>query len=491
MFALLVFLLLRGEVLYSQYFTGSTTGSYSGVGSVMVNPALMANSRYYLDVNIIAAGSFIHNNFAYLARDEYNFFRFLSPEYEYPLHDKTYGTGERAAYTVENKRLKNMFLNGRILGPSAMLAVQNHTFAVFTAFRTVSSFRQIPYDVANYFYYSLDYHPQHGIEYDHADPIKTASMSWSELGLSYAYNFNTRARSYWAVGASARMLFGHAAYYVYLDRLRYYVPDDDNLYVNQATGDAAYAFPVDYATNDFLGNELMNGKGFAADLGVSYTYTERSHGQVKYKYLCQQRFFPYKFRIGVSLMDLGFITFNSRARHYRFEDNSGVWHQIDTLQAYYDNLDYISADINNRICGAPDCALEAEKFTMYLPFTLGLQADYHFLNAWFISVSMHLPVNYARSQVRPAGGLMVTPRYEKEVFEFGVPVTLHDFRHPLLGAYARFYNVTIGTDNLGGFVNLSHHYGFDIYVALKFSLVKDRCRKKGVRFCTDDSRYYY
>ncbi|HSG68442.1 MAG TPA: DUF5723 family protein [Bacteroidales bacterium] len=482
-------MLFTSKPLVAQYFTGSTTGSFSGVNNVVVNPALMSNSRYYLDVNIMGSGSFFYNNFAYFARDEYNLFRFLSPGYQYPQHAKEFGKGERAAYTVENTRLKNLFVNGRILGPSAMLAVNNHTFALFSSFRTVSSFREIPYDVANYFYYSLDYRPQHGTEYDHRDPIKTASLSWSEVGFSWAYMLKTNRLTYWSVGLSARALFGHAAYYAYIDNLKYFVPDDDNLFVNNVTGDAAYAFPIDYSTNDFLGNQLLNGMGMGFDMGVSYTHAERTQNSMKYKYLCQQRFMDYKYRIGISLMDLGWIRFNNRARHYSFEDNAGVWHQIDTLQPYYNNLDYISQDINERICGSAECALESDRFSMYLPFSLGIQADYHVKENWYVSGTMRLPINYARSQVRAPGGLMVAPRMETEDFEFGVPITLHDFKHPFAGAYLRFYNITIGTDNIAGFMNLTHHYGFDFYFSLKFSLVKDRCKKRGARFCLDDSRY--
>jgi len=472
----------------SQYLTGTTIGSYAGVNNVIVNPAMMSNSRYYVDANVASFGSFFHNNYAYFAQDEYSIFKFFNTGYSYPEHDKEYGTGERTAYTVENQNIKNVFVSGRVLGPSAMVAFNNHTFAFHTGFRSVSSFRDVPYDVANFLYYSLDYSPQHQIRYQHEDPIKSASLSWSEMGFSWAYLFGKYYRSQWSVGVSAKLLFGHAGYYVYLDRLDYYVQDDDNLYINNVHGEAAYSLPLDYDDNQLYNGSAIKGMGMGFDIGLSYTHTEKGHSNTYYARPCQQQFDEYKYRVGISLMDFGWIGFNDVARKYVFEDNRGVWHQIDTLEPYYSNLNFISEDISTRLCGSEECALESDNFTMYLPMTLGMQFDYHYKKNWYLSSTLRLPVNYAKSQVRAAPTFMVAPRMETETLEFGVPLTLYNFRQPIVGAYMRFYNVTVGTDNIAGFLNVTNHYGFDFYVSLKINFIKNRCKKRKPRFCMDDDR---
>ena len=464
-------------------------GSYAGINNVIINPSMMANSRYYVDVNVVSVGSFFQNNFAYFDRKEYGIINLFNPGYSFPVHEKEYGTGERTAYTVENTKLKNVFLNARMLGPSVMVAYNNHTFAFQTSIRTVSSFTDIPYDMANYFYYSLDYAPQHGVEYAHEDPIKTASLSWSEVGFSWSYMFGKYNRDHWSVGVSAKMLFGHAAYYVYLDEITYFVPDDDNLYVRNVKGETAYSLPVDYSTNKLYNGSPVKGMGMGFDIGFSYVHTERGHSDYRYKRLCQQKFDPYKYRIGVSLMDFGWIGFNDVARKYEFDNMHGEWHEIDTLQPYYSNLDYISDDVSTRLSGTADGALNADNFTMYLPFALGVQFDYHYVKNWYLSGSLRMPISYARSEVRAAASIMVAPRMETGSLEFGVPLTLHEFRQPIVGAYLRFHNITVGTDNVAGFLNLTHHYGFDFYVSLKINFLKDNCKKKVPRFCGGDYHY--
>jgi hypothetical protein len=479
----MIMLFFVSQPAFSQYFSGTNMGSYSGVSNVMVNPALLSNSRYYLDVNVISGGSFAHNNYAYLSTDGYNVTKFLNPGYEMPMHEKEYGQGERPAYTVENKRAKEFFVNGRVIGPSVMVSVNDHTFAMHTSFRSVNSVRDLPYDMANYFYYSLDYKPQHGYEYEHRDPIKFGTLTWSEIGISWAYQFSKDNRDRWSFGVSAKMLFGHAGSYVYVENMKYFVPDADNLYVRNIDGEAAYALPVDYNNNELYSGSKINGMGMGVDLGLSYTHTYKGHSNLKYKRLCQQRFEPYKYRIGVSLMDFGYIRFNDRARKYEYHNESGYWQQVDTLIPYYDNLAFMSSDISTRFSGSEESALVDDKFSMYLPATLGVQFDYNYTKNWYVSGAVRVPLSFAKNQVRAPWSMMVSPRIETQVFEIGTPVSLYDMRYPMIGAYMRFYNFTLGTDNLGGFLNVTNHYGFDVYFSFKINFIKNRCKRKMPRFC--------
>jgi hypothetical protein len=77
---------------------------------------------------------------------------------------------------------------------------------------------------------------------------------------------------------------------------------------------------------------------------------------------------------------------------------------------------------------------------------------------------------------RPAQ-LSVTPRYETQYFEVNLPVSLYDFRYPRMGVAARIWFLTLGTDNLLGFLNLTDFTGFDLYVSVKFNFLKGKCRR--------------
>ncbi len=488
-FMLAVTFCIVPAALKGQSMTGAVTGSYAGVSNASVNPALMANSRYYVDVNLMGGQGFFHNNYAYIGRDDYRFPGIFMPGYEFNMHQKEYGQGERPAYTVNGKRPKQMHLSGNISGPSVMVAANGHTFALLSSFRSVHSMRDIPYDMANYFYYSLDYKPQHGMEYEHRDPMRFATLTWSEFGAGYAYMFGKHNRDRWAFGITARLLFGHSASYAWVEHLKYFTPDDETVYVRNLDGEAAYSLPVHYASNDLQNPFMVRGMGAGFDIGLAYIHTRKGHSDMKYKRLCQQRFEEYKYRIGISLTDLGWISFGKDARKYEYDNVSGLWEQVDTLKPYYSNLEYISRDLSDRFYGSPEGGLTGRQFNMYLPASLGMQFDYHYVNNWYLSASFRYPLLFSKSQVRAPASLMIAPRLETQVFEAGMPFIVHDLRHPMLGAYMRFYNITLGTSNLAGIFNLTDHYGFDIYLSVKISFAKNRCKKKMPRFCADDFRF--
>ena len=70
-----------------------------------------------------------------------------------------------------------------------------------------------------------------------------------------------------------------------------------------------------------------------------------------------------------------------------------------------------------------------------------------------------------------------------------MPISLYEFSEPRIGLSVRFYNITIGTDKLGGLFNFSDFYGLDAYFSLRISLPKGRCFK--LRQWTPCQNYEY
>jgi hypothetical protein len=56
------------------------------------------------------------------------------------------------------------------------------------------------------------------------------------------------------------------------------------------------------------------------------------------------------------------------------------------------------------------------------------------------------------------------------VWEVNLPLSLVDFRDPQIGLAFRIYSLTIGTEKLGTFFNLTDVRGLDLYFALGFNL---------------------
>ena len=177
---LLVFTLIQGG-MQAQDMLGFRSSNYSGIQSLGINPALIHNSRFNLDVNIIGVGATIENNFIFLPKDKLKFFgiknvinKFNDKQYldkfEFKKAEDTYNAS--AAITI--------------MGPGVMFNIKNkHTLAITTQLRSAISANGIQGHIGKYAVEGLTYDPLHSNEFN-AQGFQMNILSWIEYGLSYA-----------------------------------------------------------------------------------------------------------------------------------------------------------------------------------------------------------------------------------------------------------------------------------------------------------------
>ena len=471
----------------SQEMLGLISSNYTGVNAVLINPSSLHSSKLYLDVNIIGAGVFLENNYLYIAAEDYKFTDFFRQGYTLPTHPTNNGAGERPFYSIDNTYDKQVFASARAIGPSAMLQVNDHAFAISTGVRTINMVRNLPYDIANYFYYGLGYLPQRNDRFVNAEEFNTTTMSWSEFALSYALILKKYYKNKWAAGVTVRGLLGHGATYINGYHADYTVPDGETIDIHELDMDIGYALPVDYNTNSYLPGGFVKGKGVSFDLGVTYQRNKKGHSNMKYRKLCHQKFDEYDYRIGLSVLDIGAVKFSNNARLYQYVDGQALWENLDSLARTYENLNDFSEALSTKFCGTPTCALEEEEFKVAMPAAISFQFDYHYKNAIYINATWVQPVRIGKAYIHRPAVLAVTPRYETTAFEFMIPISLYNYTKPRVGAAVRFYNITVGTDKILGYFNLTDFTGLDFYFSVKMFIPKGNCRKpkKNERFCYD------
>ena len=483
----IVLLVVFSITAKSQELIGLVSSNYAGVHGALINPSSLHNSKLYLDINIIGAGVFHENNYLYIAAEEYNFTNFFRNDYTYPTHPSENGAGDRPLYTNDNTSDKNSFTQLRVLGPSAMLIVNDHAFAVSTGFRTINMVRNLPYNMANYFYYGLGYMPQRQLRFSNDQKYSTTTVTWSEIAISYSAVVRKYFKNRWTAGITLKGLLGHGASYINGYQTDYTVPDGETIDIHNLDMDIGYALPVNYTTNEFEPGELFKGKGIGVDLGVTYQRNKKGHSNMKYRKLCNQKFEEYDYRIGLSILDLGAVSYADNARLYKFENGSALWENVDSLFSTYENLNEFSASLSEKFCGGPTCALSETRFKIALPTAVSLQFDYHYRKSIYINAMWVQPVRLGEAYVYRPAILALTPRYESNAFEFMLPLSLYNYRTPRIGAAVRFYNITVGTEKVLGFFNLTDFTGLDLYVSFKMFIPRGNCRKpkKAEMFCAD------
>ena len=249
--------------------------------------------------------------------------------------------------------------------------------------------------------------------------------------------------------------------------------NDSTINVRHLDAGIGYALPVDYNNNDLPIGPLFKGWGVALDLGFTYTRTKMGHQNRKFRELCMQSYPDYLYKIGISLLDLGTISFGKNARQHEYNNVGALWEEIDTLN--FDNLDQVARLASEKFYGDPDASLSGNKISMLTPAAVSAQFDYQFIPNWYINTVVILPIILGPNNIQRPTQIAVVPRYESRLFEFSVPVSLYEMRKPRIGVAARFGFLTLGTDNLGGFLPFSDFTGMDFYFSVKLNFPKGFC----------------
>ncbi len=486
-FLLLSLLIAAGLTGNSQDMLGTILGNYSGIYSTQVNPSAMTNSKVYLDVNIFGLDAFLQNNYLYIDKNDYKLSHFFQSSYQYPEHTELYGTKKRLFYDYSGTTPRQAYASVRIEGPGVMLAWGEHTFALTTAVRSVTSGFNIPNDIANFAYLGLNYKPQQNINYQDSKFFNTATITWAEIGLSYSYPVYARGLTMIALGASIRRLEGMAGGYMYSNDANYIVPNDTTLTVNNANGAFGYALPLNYDNNQFEMGKVFKGGGFAGDIGVTYTRLRNFFHRQDYSTLCGYTHRDYLYRIGLSLIDFGAIRFNTHAEKYSIDNRPSSWTNLNHFD--FVSLHHFMDTVSFKSYGDPNASYRGDKVWIWLPAAISAQFDYHLIQEWYLNATVFYGLPMAKNMAIRPSEIAITPRYESGWFEANLPISLYNWYLVRVGMSLRFYYVTIGTDKIGWLFNANDFTGMDIYIAVKFNLEKGICGSKKQKSCTDSQNY--
>lgn len=469
---ILIFVAFGINVLSAQEMLGIVNSSRSGISGSMINPAVPVTSPFYIDINLFSVDVFAENNYIYMAEEEYRFKRFLMKDPQFPTHGED---DNLIVYDYYNSKDKKAYGNVRLLGPSFSVTYGKHSFGLITGARAVMSAKNIPYDIAKFGFEQLEYPPQYDINYVDNRNIYNAEMAWAEFGFNYSYVVKQQGLDYWAAGATIKLLRGYAGGYFTSENIDYVLLDRDTLIVYNINAEAGYSLPIDYETNELSNSPLFRGKGIGLDLGVIYEKKKSYARTDRVDKLCAQVYIPYKYKVGISLLDIGRIKFKENAERLVFSDASTYWPGVNSVE--FNNVNDFTNIINNQFYGDSAQLVQGNEVKIALPTAISIQADYNYKGNWFVNGTLVYPLQFSKSGIIRPVLFGLTPRYETSLFEVSLPITLYDWTKPRIGLSARFMGFFVGTEKLSGFFHFTDFTGLDFYAGLKLSFNKGNCRR--------------
>ncbi len=456
--AIIVFLIGFGLVLSvnGQENFGALHSNYSPTNSVHINPSSMLDAKTWLDIHIIGAGAYANNSL--VAAESTTLIRLLR-ERTFSEDNLVYRSG-LGRYHAYNRNFVQVL--------SGVWSQGNHAAGLSFGGYTYTDARRIDEPIARFIENGVTQYTQQHLTSYSLNRLRANSLGYAEAKISYAYTFHKRQRNMYMAGISYKKIFPLVGGAANIQILDYNVYNDTILQIDRFLGDA-----VAHTQPEF---SMKGGWGF--DLGFTYQrmysgcenyYPNSSRGGCNRLY--------YKYKIGVSLNDIGYAKFNPDNMNY-------VGYDLAPTTIY--NYENVATDINTfpsafvGLEDQPEDGLVRKPYKMSLPTSISVQFDrailphFLYLNATWVH---GLPRTKGAFGPRRAHSLSLTPRFETKWFDAALPISLYEYQKLQVGLSLRLYVLTIGTDKLLNYFIPSDLYGADFYFHLKVPLFRNpKCR---------------
>lgn len=435
-FAALISLLFFHEAK-SQVPLGFANSNYSVVEASMLNPAAGVDPLPFLDMTFLGAHGFLHSNYAYLPKSEFN-----------PILLKR-GTEFQYSQSTNKKHLQ---ANANVMGVSFNYPIGKLTIGMNTGIRNLISVRNLPANLAEQVANDWQTEDIIGKKYEGSN-FRVNVISYEEIGVNIGAIAYQKEYEMVNVAVRPKILTGAGGYYLHAQSFNYAIIDTQN--VEFSNINATYG-----GTETGFGRGL----GVGVDLGVQYKFMTKSVGNyTPHSFQNQCEKIPYKLKIGFSILDLGLINFNKSSYFRRINNGSVLWTDFkglstDNAKTFIDQMDERFSD---------DLTEETTGYIAYLPTSVSAQFDYNMENGWYLN---GMAFYSFRRKVNFGGELLsyvaFTPRYEKKYFGFYAPVSINRFLIPNAGVAFRLGPLQFGTDNIIPYF-IGDAYRLDVYASLK------------------------
>jgi len=452
-------------LIFSQDEMGQSLSNYSPTTTLKLNPASIADSKVWLDIHLVGAGLSVHNDFAYMPGNDFNWsMLWKNPE---AIPDPNFNRN-RAKYMAHAEAFGQL--------PGFSLVLGKNSLAINTGVRSITDIRGLPEHLANYAIEGFQWADQMGEAFS-ATNMRIASLNFAQVGLSYARMLKVENNEILSAGITVNRFIGIGGAGITIENWDYTVIDSLNLQTSSINGKYGVTEPA-----------FNNGRGWGVDLGIMYKKTRSSvDSYVPHDSDTGCRSSDYIHKIGVAVLDLGRISFDpvfyagtfSNAEPILWEDYSNA--DPEDLEELIDLLDEELSDGNVNASDTP----ETEQFRMLLPTALSFQYD-RWINGPFYIGSTLVQGFGRKNNFGPQrmSQLALIPRAEWKRLELSIPIVLRNYRDPSLGVMLRINSIIIGSDRIGSWIPGVNPdvYGADFYIHFKYSIFnRSACKGKSSR----------
>ena len=471
----------------SQDYLGFANSAFAGVNGIDVNPASIVNNPRRWDVTIIGINVAAGNNYIGMKKSalKKNGSLLKPDENTFPaFNDDDFQTN----YLKERTNIKtaSVFAAVNISLPSFMFTRPKHkdAFAFTCKSRVYANVDGIDPTLATMLYHNTGSPTADSLMYNQnfsALKVSLQTMVWNEYGITYGRTIQETSNERLNVAARAKLLHGLYAMYLFIDNVDYKFYKDDSLLIVSSLVHYGHSTNLEF-------NPSAIGFGFGGkpsvglDLGATYEFYPltdiRSKGKSSSKTTPLQH--EYKYKIGFSVQDLGWIKFlkPSNARDFKADLMGDL--DLNSLQGTGDSpLEGADDTLNVKYQMIPD----DDKFRMNLPTVASLQGDYYAGKNVYVNSTINYAFQFKNNEdkIHEVTTFSLTPRWDWKWVGAYLPLSYNKFSKFRLGFTARIGPIILGMADILPFISKRDIYAADFHFMLKVPHISFKKKNKNPR----------
>lgn len=462
---LLLFIVFTATKLcFSQEFLGYSNSNYSGITGAWLQPASIVDGRLKADVHLAGVTVNLNNNF------------FLYDAKILSLKDSLFDDPLFYDKRITERNLKgNPFalnLNIDIQALSFMFSIDQRNAVGFShRLRTFFQVDGIESDLRVLAMEEFDYDPLMNRNLVNRN-LSVQFHSWKEYNLHYARILKENNQHFIKGGITTKLLKGLGSAYVYSEMLRYSFPDSDtitviNSNISYAASEKTASYINDISVDKILRSESSS-LGF--DFGLVYEYRP-NYMDYKYNMNGSENLWrvdenKYKFKASISLLDVGRIKYMKAegSRDWNANINAIDLIQFNGVSSLEELNDSLTKHFSNETAG--------DTYKMQLPTALSMQFDYHIIHGMYLNFTPFWGFQRVNNEnkTHAVTNYSLTPRWEHEWFDVGVPFHLDQYNNFGVGINFRLGPFIAGVNNLKNVFKSGNTGELELYTAFKIPI---------------------
>jgi hypothetical protein len=437
-FKLLTFSLciLSFNISNSQSYVGHTIDNYSGIQGATYNPSSIVGSNSRADINLFSVSFFGGSDyFGINASDIISSdggFDFEADSEKFPSNDN------------------NFFFNIDVLGPSFMFNLTKKS-SIGLISRVRGNFNI--HNISGQLYEDLsdDFESEDDFDFDSKD-LSGTGHAWAEIGLAYGRILIDKPNHVLKGGVTLKYLQGAGSLFINSPDLKGQFLGSTDTLISEGE--------LNYGTSQGFDNDDIDFKNLTGSFGLDVGFTYQWHPDRESDSVPSYKD-PYKLKIGVSVTDLGSITYDDTTiTTYNLNDTVDTSTYDGDVEEFLD-ANYVSSETKgtNKI---------------KLPTALHVLVDYRLAKKWFVSAQADLSMvkDDAKLSNSIINTVTVAPRLETRWFSFYAPVSFRQYGDIAFGGGIRLGPLTLGSGSVFSNLLSDSSKTTDVYLGLKIPIYR-------------------